>query len=147
LPVWPRGLGSPSGTTRGRSIGIICRVCGTRFQVRSGGGFFFDLLHCDACGRHRNVAHEDIGDIHLGFVKGLPGPYAVARSAMDRRIKLEYPGEPLTRDEYHAAVEATLEPCGCGGRFRYDAPARCPECRSTSEQWDRDPTVSSVLYD
>ncbi len=30
-------------------------------------------------------------------------------------------GEPRSRDEYHAAVEATTEPCPCGGPFRYDA--------------------------
>lgn len=35
----------------GSADGYICRTCGARFQVRSGGGFFFDLLHCDACGR------------------------------------------------------------------------------------------------
>ena len=56
-------------------------------------------------------------------------------------------GEPLTEDEYHAAAEATLGPCGCGGRFRYDAPARCPECRSTPEQWDVDPKVGRSFYD
>ena len=131
----------------GSACGYICRSCRTRFQVRSGGGFFFDLLHCDACGEAKSVGHQELGDIHLGFVKGLPGPYAVARSAMDRRIQHEYPGEPLTRDEYAAAAEATLEPCSCGGRFRYDAQARCPACRSTSELWDRDPKASSRLYD
>lgn len=80
-------------------------------------------------------------------MKGLPGPYAVARAGMDRRIQAEYPGEPLTRDEYYAAAEATLEPCVCGGRFRYDAPARCPECRSTRDQWDENPDGRVVMYD
>lgn len=116
-------------------------------MVRTGGGFYFDELHCHTCGRTRSVGHEDMGVIHLGFVKGLPGPYAVARSDMDRQIQAEYPGAPLTRGEYHAAVEATLEPCACSGRFRYDAPARCPSCRSTSEQWDPDPSGGHVLYD
>jgi hypothetical protein len=66
---------------------------------------------------------------------------------MDRRIQEEYPGEALTREEYHAAAEATLDPCTCGGRFRYEAPARCPECRSTSRQWEPDPTAPGMLYD
>ena len=134
-------------TTMGSASGYICRTCGSHFTARSGGGFFFDLLHCDACGSTRNVGHEDLGDIHLRFVKGLPGPYAVSRMEMDRRIQREYPGEPLTRDEYHAAAEATLGPCSCGGRFRYDAPARCPGCRSTAEQWDRDPEAGRMFYD
>jgi len=115
--------------------------------VRQGGGFFFDLLHCDACGRDQSVGHQELGDIHLRFVKGLGRPYAVCRMAMDRRIQEEYPGEPLDRDEYHAAAEATLEPCPCGGQFRYDAPPRCPTCRSTSKSWKVDRTAPTVLYD
>lgn len=95
--------------------GYICRTCGAKFQVRSGGGFFFDLLHCDTCGEAKSVGNQELGDIHLRFVKGLPGPYAVARSEMDQRIQREYPGEPLTRAEYHAAAEATLHACSCGG--------------------------------
>jgi len=133
--------------TMGGTSGYICRKCGARFTVRGGGGFFFDLLHCDTCGEAKSVGHEELGDIHLGFVKGLPGPYAVNRSEMDRRIQRGYPGEPLTEAEYHAAAEATLDACSCGGAFRYDAEARCPECRSTSELWDWDREAPSVLYD
>jgi hypothetical protein len=116
-------------------------------MVSSGGGFFFDLLHCDTCGETKSVGHQELGDIHLGFVKGLPGPYAVSRSRLDQQIKETYEGEPLTRDEYHAAAEGTLDPCACGGRFRYDAPARCPGCRSTSDQWDEDPHGMRMHYD
>jgi len=131
----------------GSASAHICRVCGTRVFARSGGGFFFDLLHCDTCGTDQSIRHEELGDIHLGFVKGLPGPYAVSRSKMDRQIQLEYEGATLTRDEYHTAAEATLDPCVCGGRFRYDSLARCPSCRSTAEQWDPDPNGFSMLYD
>ncbi len=131
----------------GSASSYICKACGAHFMARSGGGFFFDMLHCDTCGKDRSVSHQDLGDVHLGFVKGLPGPYAVARAAMDRRIQREYQGKPLTRDEYHAAAEATLEACACGGRFTYDAPARCPECRSTHDQWDEDPHGSGIHYD
>lgn len=131
----------------GSASGYICRTCRAKFQVRSGGGFFFDLMHCDTCGETMSVRHQELGDIHLGVVKGLPGPYAVARMEMDRQIQREYPGEPLTREEYHAAAEATLDPCSCGGSFRYDAPARCPKCRSTIEQWDSDPSAPGMLYD
>jgi len=129
----------------GTSSGYICKSCGTRFSAREGGGFFFDLLHCDRCGKAASVGHEELGDIHLRFVKGLRVPYALARAAMDRRIQQEYPGEPLSRDGYHAASEATLDPCPCGGRFSYDAPPRCPTCASTRETWD--PTGSTMHYD
>jgi hypothetical protein len=98
--------------------GYICRTCRARFQVSGGGGFYFDELHCDTCGRDERVGHKGLGDIHLGVRKGLPGPYAGARLEMDRRIQREYPGEPLTRDEYHAAAEATLDPRTRLGRRR-----------------------------
>jgi hypothetical protein len=117
------------------------------FTVSNGGGFMFDMLHCDACGRSRSVRHQELGDIHLRFIKGLGRPYAVSRASMDRRIQEEYSGEPLSRDEYHAAVEATMESCSCGGRFAYDAPARCPTCRSTDESWSLNPEAPIADYD
>jgi hypothetical protein len=131
----------------GTAYSYICRACGERFMATDGGGFMFDLLHCDTCGATTSVSHQELGEIHLGFVKGLPGPYAVARAAMDRRIQAEYPGETLTSDEYHAAAEATVATCDCGGRFTYDAPARCPGCRSTSDQWDEDPAGGRMDID
>lgn len=131
----------------GSGYGAICKTCGTKFQVRSGGGFFFDLLHCDECGRSRTVRHEDMGDIHLGYVKGLPGPYAMSRSTLDTEIKQTYQGEPLDREAYRIAVEAMLDRCHCGGTVRYDAPARCPGCRSTANDWERDPAAPSMHYD
>jgi len=131
----------------GNAKGHICEACGTTFGVRDGGGFFFDMLHCDTCGKAQGVRHRDLGDIHLRFVKGLDHPYAVARMEMDRRIQEEYPGEPLSRRDYRAAAEATLDSCPCGGRFSYDAPARCPNCRSTSEMWRLNPKASIAFYD
>ncbi len=131
----------------GSATAHICKACGTKFGVRDGGGFFFDMLHCDTCGKAQGVGHRDLGEIHLRFVKGLDHPYAVARMEMDRRIQQDYPGEPLSRDEYHAAAEATLDACLCGGRFIYDAPARCPNCRSTSEMWKRDRSFQTAYID
>ena len=130
----------------GSASSYICRACGAHFMARSGGGFFFDMLHCDTCGATKEVGHRELGDVHLGFVKGLPGPYAVARAAMDRQIRETYEGKPLTREQHHAAAEATLDACDCGGHHSYDAPARCPECRSTSDQWDEDPDGVRMHY-
>lgn len=131
----------------GAAAGFICRACGARFMVSEGGGFVFDLLHCDTCGAERHVSHQELGDIHFAYVKGLPGPYAVSRMDLDSRIKQNYPGKALTRDEYRVAAERSLEPCGCGGRFAYDAPVRCPQCRSTRETWDADPSAGYAFYD
>ena len=77
----------------GSMTGHICRACGTKFGVRDGGGFFFDLLHCDACGG-ASVGHRELGDIHLRFIKGLDHPYALARAEMDGRIQGSIPGSP-----------------------------------------------------
>jgi hypothetical protein len=111
----------------GSASSFICRACGAHFMSRSGGGFMFDLLHCDTCGNDRSVSHQELGEIH--------------------RIQQEYPGEPLTRDEYHTAAQATLEGCDCGGRFTYGASGRCPECRSTEDQWDEDPNGPHMFID
>ncbi len=131
----------------GQISGHVCGKCGKRFSVRDGGGFFFDMLHCDRCGRAQSVAHQDLGDIHLRFAKGLRTPYALARAAMDRDIQANYPGEPIGRDEYHRLAEDTLDACACGGTYRYDAPARCPDCGATSESWEEDPEAAHVFVD
>ena len=114
----------------GSATSQICRDCGEHFMARDGGGFMFDLLHCDTCGAGRSVSHEELGDIHLGFVKGLPGPYAVARSRMDAEIKATYPGRALTRAEYRAGAEATLDRAPAAARTattpRPAAPAAAP---------------------
>ena len=131
----------------GQMSSYVCRVCGTKFSVSVGGGFYYDLLHCDSCGAHKSVAHQDLGDIFLGYIKGLDVPYTVATAGRDRQIREEYPGKPLSEAEYHAAVEASLKPCKCGGRFRYDASGRCPSCRSTAEMWDADKSGTTVMFD
>ena len=131
----------------GTAFGVICRQCDHHFMSRLGGGFFFDLLHCEVCGATKSLGHQELGDIHLSYVKGLPGPYAVTRAGMDRQIQAEYPGRPITEDEYHAAAEATLDACQCGGQFRYSAPPRCPNCRSTPDHWDKDPHGGMMFYD
>ena len=115
--------------------------------MREGGGFFFDELHCDACGAVTSARHQDLGDIHLRYVKGLGMPYAMVRAEMDRRIQQEYPGEPLSEADYHATVEDRLDPCSCGGRFGYAAPPRCPSCRSTEAMWDVDESAGEAFYD
>jgi len=45
-------------------------------------------------------------------------------------MKEEYPGDPITEDEYHLKIEKLLGKCKCGGQYSFDAPIRCPECKS-----------------
>jgi hypothetical protein len=37
------------------------------------------------------VAHGDIGDVHLAFIKGLTTPYAIVRAEMDGEIQRTFP--------------------------------------------------------
>jgi len=65
----------------------------------------FHLLHCDRCGKDKSLSFDEIGEPHLAYLKGLPGPYAMATAGHDQEVKDNYPGEPLSEDEYHEAVE------------------------------------------
>lgn len=48
----------------GMSFGVICKGCGHKYMVNIGGGFFFDLSHCDTCGAEKSV--------QTSFRRGLP---------------------------------------------------------------------------
>ena len=75
----------------GSATGYQCQACGTRLQACDGGGFFFDLVHCDRCGAATSVEHRDMGNVHLAFIKGLTTPYAIVRAEMDGEIQRTFP--------------------------------------------------------
>jgi hypothetical protein len=128
----------------GCSYHVKCLQCGDKFKVNSGGGFFFHCLHCDLCGADKSISFEEIGEAHSRYVKGLPGPYCVVSSNIDRHIQENYPGESMSEEEYHTAVEQIAGGCGCGGSYKFDAPPRCPKCRSAELEYDPQP---STFYD
>ena len=107
-----------------------CLDCGATFPVDHGGGFFFHLLRCDRCGATRSLRFEELGDLHLRYLKGLSAPYCVASSEHDRHVQEQVAVEPIGADGYHKGVEQLAGTCSCGGTFTFDAPPRCPECRS-----------------
>jgi hypothetical protein len=115
----------------GHSFKATCKECQAHFEADEGGGFFFHLLRCDRCGAGRTIGFEEIGEPHHQYLKGLGGPYCVASSEGDDLVRKSYPGEPMTEEQYHQAVEQQAGNCECGGRFAFDAPLRCPQCRST----------------
>ena len=69
--------------TVGSKYGAICGACGRKFSVSEGGGFTFHLLRCDRCGATREMSFEELGEVHLRYLKGLPGPYAIASAEHD----------------------------------------------------------------
>jgi hypothetical protein len=75
---------------------------------------------------------DELGEIHLRYLKGLPGPYCIGTAESDARVRREYPGDPFSKAEYEAAVEKMAGICSCGGEFKFKAPVRCPKCHSRS---------------
>jgi hypothetical protein len=129
----------------GQSYGAICNACGCRFEAREGGGFFFHMLHCDKCGKEKTIPFDQLGDAHLRYVKGLPGPYSEATRALDEYVRENYPDPPISEAEYHAFVEKTVGKHSCGGHFRLNARARCPKCGA--DDLRKDPRVPIDSYD
>ena len=129
----------------GSSIKVTCADCGTFYTSRQGGGFMFHLLHCDKCGNEKSIRFNELGEIHLKYLKGLNAPYCVATAGHDRYIRENYPGDPIDEGEYHRLVEEFAGKCECGGKYTFNAPSRCPNCRSTNTEVVQDGDF--ILYD
>ena len=127
----------------GQTCAAKCRECGAEFELSDGGGFFFHLLRCDRCGKTKSISFDKLGDLHLRYVKGLDVPYSSASWEFDKSVQRNYPGEPISEAEYHQEIEKLLHKCRCGGRYRFDAPPRCPRCRSPEVEEGE----INVLYD
>ncbi len=129
-------------------IDCICKDCGTEFEIRNGGGFTNYDLHCDKCGKLKIVDFDDLGEIHLRYLKGLDRPYCVATMGRDKFIQENYPGNPIDENEYHRLVEEFAGKCECGGKFTFDAQPRCPNCGSLEyEPGGKDGAGNIMLYD
>ncbi len=89
----------------GHRYAVRCRRCGAEFMAQEGGGFFFHLLHCDRCGSEKGIRFRDLGEIHPKFLKGLGMPYCGVTRHYDLWIQENYPGEPITEEEYYRAFE------------------------------------------
>jgi hypothetical protein len=115
----------------GQTSNTKCLDCGQKFELDQGGGLTFLLLRCDSCGMTKAIGYDEVGDLHLQYIKGLPGPYNIATSEIDRDIQKYTLVDPISEAEYHEDVEAFAGNCECGGKFTFNAPPRCPKCYST----------------
>ena len=120
-----------------------CRECRRTFTVERGGGFVFHLVRCNTCGKTKSIGFDELGDLHLRYLKGLPGPYCIASAEHDKDIREYAQIEPISEVEYNRGIESFAGKCRCGGSFYLNTPPRCPKCRST--QIDEGETT--VLYD
>ena len=127
----------------GHQVQAKCLECGCTFTASHGGGFSFHLLRCDQCGQTKSIGFDELGELHVRYVKGLPGPYCMASSDHDRNIQEHAPVEPISKEEYHRGIEAAAGKCECRGQYTLGAPVRCPKCRSTQVEEGR-PTI---MYD
>lgn len=115
----------------GYQVEARCHECGSSFTIDYDGGMFFHLVRCDRCGKTKSIAFAELGVLHLGYLKGLSGHYIIASEKHNKKLREHSHVEPISEDEYHRAVEATAGTCRCGGNYYFDAPPRCPNCRST----------------
>ena len=128
----------------GLSYRAACKECGHCFRVNMGGGFVFHLLRCTRCGRAKEVSFDELGEVHVQYLKGLDGPYCVATAGHDQTVRETYPGPAISESTYERKVQRIAGSCRCGGRFTFRAKPRCPKCRSTRLE---NTYEDSVLYD
>ena len=121
-----------------------CKKCGFEFRVDEGGGFFFHMLRCSICGKEKSINFDEIGEPHLQYIKRLSVPYCVVSGGQDKNIQDNYPGDPITEEEYNSIVEKITGKCKCGGQYKFDAPPRCPKCKSTEME---DTGEIKICYD
>ncbi len=80
----------------GHIAGAKCFDCGELFAMDSGGGFFFHLLRCDGCGATKTIGFDELGELHLRYLKGLSEPYCVASSEHDENVRKHARIEPIS---------------------------------------------------
>jgi hypothetical protein len=112
--------------------------------VDHGGGFMFHLVRCDRCGRTKSILFDDLGELHLRYLKGLQAPYCIASLDHHQKVREHAQVAPISEDEHGHGIEAIAGKCGCDGKFTLDAPPRCPKCHSMQVQEDETPLA---MYD
>jgi hypothetical protein len=123
----------------GRSFQAVCNTCHHHFRANEGGGIHFELLRCSVCGQAKSVPLQAIWDSYLAYLKGVK-PLLPEMNGADWRT---YPGEPISKEEYHRVVETEAGMCSCGGQFSFKAPPRCPACRSDAIERGK----TTIFYD
>ncbi|NPV50676.1 MAG: hypothetical protein HPY60_05705 [Candidatus Methanofastidiosum sp.] len=129
----------------GCSYNVICKKCGAEYRISSGGGFTFHKLHCDRCGMEKDIFFMELGDLHNGYLKGLKVPYCMATAKHDKFVQENYTGEVIYKEQYHREIEKYAGNCECGGKYKFNAPTRCPKCGAAESEPALDEGI--IMYD
>jgi len=87
---------------------------------------------CPACGREFKYQRYHAGFGNQGYLYCDSSPTVLVWGSLEQpayRDLIDKHPWMLDRTE-QKLVEQALAPCPCGGRFRFDAPPRCPHCRA-----------------
>jgi hypothetical protein len=121
----------------------ICNRCETRFDAAWGHTRRGFCLRCAECGRPLGVPKDEVeeppgSNVQLSQlvaeVEATPKP--PKRSLGELVEELVARGPSPEWIAWQQRVEATPPACACGGRYRFDAPSRCPQCRSADHRID-----------
>ena len=105
--------------------------CGQAFTVSDGGGFFFHLVRCEACGETKGIGFDEIEPLRASYLKDLSLPYGMVTVAQDHDAEKHWDPDTFAEEKHHRAVESFAGNCACGGKFTLNALPRCPDCQST----------------
>jgi hypothetical protein len=119
----------------GHVVKAKCLDCGKAFTVEHGGGFSFHLVRCDKCGKTKSIGFDDLGELHLRYLKGLSG----SNSLECNHLSLE----SISEEEYWQRINVIAGECRCRGKYTLDALPRCPKCLSTQIEEGE----TTVMYD
>ena len=115
----------------GHTVEAICMDCDATTTVEHGGGFTFHLLRCNQCGENKTIDFDELGELHIRYLRGLSVPYCMATAEHDKYIQEHVQVEPISEEKYHSGVADLAGKCTCGGKYTFAAPPRCSKCHST----------------
>ena len=93
---------------------------------------FSILLRCERCGGEKFIGDDEIEQAKSRELKKLFMPDRVASLDHNKGVKGDYQRELVSEEEYIREIERIAGTCKCGGKPKFDAPPRCPECTFAS---------------
>jgi len=50
------------------------------------------MLRCDQCGKEKRIGFDEIPELHMWYLKGLPGPYCIATAERGKQVQDHFKG-------------------------------------------------------